>query len=60
MSQPGGGGGGVLCQAMFFQLLSAELKLVNKIMQSTYLCVILQIRHKKSILAVFTWLLILG
>ena len=47
----GGGGGGVRGRwdkAMFFQLLSTKLKLVDKIMQSTYLCVILQIRHKKN------------
>ena len=49
------GGGGSCHQAMFFELLSTKLKLVDKIMQSAYLCVILQIGHKKSILAVFTW-----
>ena len=48
-------GGGCCRQAMFFQLLSTKLKLVDKILQSAYLCVILQIEHKNSILAVFTW-----
>ena len=40
---------------MFFQLLlKIKVKLVDKIKQSTYLCVILHAKHKKlPILAVF-------
>ena len=38
-----------------------QVKLVDKIKQSSYLCVILHVKYKKiSILAVFTWILILG
>ena len=44
---------------MFFST-SFSLKIVDKMMQSTNLCVILRVRHKNvSFLAVFTWFLIL-
>ena len=41
---------------MFFRLLSTiKVKLVDKMMRSTYLCVVLDAEHKKlPILAVFT------
>ena len=48
-------------KCMFFQHLSPiKVKLVDKMMQSTYLCVILHVKLKKLlILTVLTWSLIL-
>ena len=48
--------------ARFFKFLSTrEVNLVDKVKRSTYLCVILHVKHKKlPILAVFAWFLILG
>ena len=45
---------------MFFQLRSTiKVKLVDKMRQNTYLCVILHVKHKKlPFLAVFTRFLI--
>ena len=47
---------------MFLYLLSTvKAKPVDKMKQSTYLCVILLVKHKKLlILSVLTWFLILG
>ena len=47
-------------KCMFFQLLSGiKLKLVNKMMQSNYLCVTLHVKRKKLLIfTVFTWFLI--
>ena len=47
---------------MFFQLRSTiKVKLVDKMKQNTYLCVILHVKHKKlPFLAVFTRFLTLG
>ena len=48
---------------MFFQHLSTiKVKVVDKMMQSVYLCLSLNVQHKKyfQFLAVLTWFLILG
>ena len=48
---------------MFFQHLSTiKVKVVDKMIQSAYLCVSLKVRHTKysQFLAVLTWFLILG
>ena len=47
---------------MFFHLLSAiKVNLVDKMKRSTYLGIILHVKHKTfPILGVFTWFLILG
>ena len=47
---------------MFFQLLSTiTVKIVDKMMQSGYLCVILHVKHKNiPFLGVLTRFLILG
>ena len=45
-------GGGVVVKPCFFNFFQ---QLLDKIIQSAYLCVILKIGHKKSILAAFTW-----
>ena len=50
----------VLSENACFFSTSFSLKIVDKMMQSTNLCVILRVKHKNvSFLAVFTWFLIL-
>ena len=62
MSQAPGGQAIFEWNCTFFQLLSTiKVNLVDKMKQSTYLCVILHVKHKKlPIFTLFTCFLVLG
>ena len=62
MSQAPGGQAIFERNCMFFQLLSTiKVNLVDKMKQSTYLCVILHVKHKNlPIFTLFTCFLVLG
>ena len=62
MSQAPGGQAIFEGNCMFFRLLSTiKVNLADKMKQSTYLCVILHVKHKKlPIFTLFTCFLVLG